>query len=78
MTEDDRPNRPFEKIRDALHCFPYAAKRPMRPAGLPDHLTQRGTNRQRVFFSPTDYKMYLALVREQPEDSGCASLLTAC
>ncbi len=25
--------------------------------GLPYHVTQRGTNSQRVFFSPTDYKI---------------------
>jgi REP element-mobilizing transposase RayT len=33
--------------------------------GLPYHVTQRGSNRQRVFYSPTDYKMYLSLLREQ-------------
>jgi REP element-mobilizing transposase RayT len=29
------------------------------------HVTQRGSNRQRVFFSPMDYRMYLSLVGEQ-------------
>jgi len=38
--------------------------------GLPYHVTQRGSNRQRVFFAPSDYKMYLSLVRDQIEDSG--------
>ena len=39
--------------------------------GRPYHVTQRETNRQRVFFCPTDYKMYLSLVREQLVDSCC-------
>ena len=42
--------------------------------GLPYHVTQRGTNRQRVFYSPTDYKMYLSLVREQLDDAECRIL----
>lgn len=42
--------------------------------GLPYHVTQRGTNRQRVFYSPTDYKMYLSLVREQLSDAECRVL----
>jgi putative transposase len=42
--------------------------------GLPYHVTQRGTNRQRVFFCPTDYKMYLSLIREQLADAGCRVL----
>ena len=42
--------------------------------GLPYHVTQRGTNRQRVFFSPTDYKMYLSLLGEQLKDSECRVL----
>jgi len=37
---------------------------------LPYHVTQRGSNRQRVFFAPSDYKTYLSLVRDQAEDSG--------
>ena len=43
-------------------------------AGLPYHVTQRGTNRQRVFYCPTDYKMYLSLVREQLADAECRVL----
>ena len=42
--------------------------------GLPYHVTQRGSNRQRVFYSPTDYKMYLSLIREQLADTGCRVL----
>jgi putative transposase len=34
------------------------------------HVTQRGTNRQRVFYAPSDYKMYLSLVRSEREDAG--------
>ena len=32
--------------------------------GLPYHVTQRGTNRERVFFSVADRKLYLQLLRE--------------
>jgi putative transposase len=42
--------------------------------GLPYHVTQRGSNRQRVFYSPTDYKMYLSLIREQLADAQCRVL----
>jgi putative transposase len=38
--------------------------------GLPYHITQRGTNRQRVFFCISDYKMYLSLLRRELDDSG--------
>jgi putative transposase len=37
--------------------------------GLPYHVTQRGTNRQRVFFCASDFKTYLSLVREQLADT---------
>jgi putative transposase len=33
--------------------------------GHPYHVTQRGTDRQTVFRTATDYKVYLALLREQ-------------
>jgi putative transposase len=33
--------------------------------GLAYHVTQRGTNRERVFFTITDYKLYLDLLRSQ-------------
>jgi putative transposase len=33
-------------------------------------VTQRGTNRQRVFFSAGDHRRYLSLAREQVEESG--------
>ncbi len=38
-------------------------------AGLAYHVTQRGSNRQNVFFSASDYRMYLSLLREQLEHS---------
>jgi putative transposase len=46
-------------------------------AGLPYHVTQRGSNRGRVFFCTSDYKMYLALIREHAE-SARARVLTYC
>jgi putative transposase len=42
--------------------------------GLPYHVTQRGSNRQRVFYSPADYKMNLSLIREQLADAECRIL----
>jgi len=39
-------------------------------AGLAYHVTQRGSNRQRVFFCATDYHMYLSLLREQIAPAG--------
>ncbi len=38
--------------------------------GLAYHVTQRGSNRQRVFFCASDYRMYLSLVRGELEDAG--------
>ena len=35
--------------------------------GVPHHMTQRGNNRQDVFFVPDDRKMYLELLREQAQ-----------
>ena len=36
----------------------------------PHHITQRGNNRQDVFFVPDDYELYLAVLREQAERYG--------
>jgi putative transposase len=33
--------------------------------GLPHHITQRGNNRQDVFFTDDDRRLYLTLLREQ-------------
>jgi putative transposase len=38
--------------------------------GLPYHITQRGTNRERVFFTVGDRALYLRLIRESQEDAG--------
>jgi len=38
--------------------------------GLPYHITQRGTNRQRVFFTVADRSLYLRLVRENQAEAG--------
>jgi len=32
--------------------------------GVPFHITQRGTNREQVFFSVSDRSLYLRLLRE--------------
>jgi putative transposase len=37
--------------------------------GLAYHVTQRGSNRQRVFHTSMDYRMYLGLLREEKEDA---------
>ena len=42
--------------------------------GLAYHVTQRGSNRQKVFFGPTDHKMYLSLMQQQLGDAGCRVL----
>jgi putative transposase len=46
-------------------------------AGLAYHVTQRGSNRQRVFYCASDYRMYLSLLREQLNDAG-ARVLAYC
>jgi len=38
--------------------------------GIPYHVTQRGTNRERVFFSTTHRKTYLSLVARHQQDAG--------
>jgi len=38
--------------------------------GYPHHVTQRGSRRQRTFFSETDYRVYLALMNETCRRSG--------
>jgi putative transposase len=38
--------------------------------GLPYHITQRGTNRQRVFFTVADRSLYLRLIRENQAEAG--------
>jgi len=38
--------------------------------GIPYHVTQRGNGRQRVFFTGTDYVLYLDLLREHAAEAG--------
>src|SRR3989304_6265032 len=38
--------------------------------GMPHHITQRGNNRQAVFFVDDDRRMYLALLKAQAEIHG--------
>ena len=38
--------------------------------GIPHHVTQRGTNRQQVFFGIADRKLYLQLIRENLGEAG--------
>jgi REP element-mobilizing transposase RayT len=45
--------------------------------GLPYHVTQRGTNREKVFFSGADCRLYLRLIRENLCDAG-AKVLAYC
>jgi putative transposase len=42
--------------------------------GIPYHITQRGTNRQRVFFSAADRLLYLRLIRERLDAAGVGVL----
>jgi putative transposase len=66
---------PFERI---WQVWPLGLRRPRNARcvepGLSYHVTQRGTNRQRVFYSPGDYAMYLALARDQLQDAACRVL----
>jgi putative transposase len=45
--------------------------------GVPYHVTQRGTGRQKVFFSIQDRKVYLDLLRQNLADAG-VRLLAYC
>jgi len=42
-----------------------------RIAGIAQHVTQRGNNRQAVFFSEQDYLYYLKVLDETAEKEGC-------
>lgn len=50
------------------HRMPRVAR--MVIPGLPHHVTQRGNNRQNVFFVDDDRRMYLTLLRGQAERFG--------
>ena len=59
----DTPGLSQERFSQNLH-FPYMPRnaRCVLP-GIPYHVTQRGTDRQRVFFLNSDREMYLHLLR---------------
>jgi putative transposase len=40
--------------------------------GVPQHITQRGNNRQACFFAPSDFNLYLALLTEASRKHKCA------
>jgi len=48
------------------------ARRPrLRIAGVPQHVIQRGNNRQATFLSPCDYSFYLHCLRDAAAKHGC-------
>jgi putative transposase len=48
------------------------ARRPrLRLAGVPQHVIQRGNNRQATFFAPRDYTFYLDCLRHEAAKHGC-------
>ena len=52
------------------HSINNAKKPSLRAAGVAHHLTQRGVNREDVFYSHRDRETYLTLVQDQREDAG--------
>jgi putative transposase len=44
----------------------------VRLAGVPQHVIQRGNNRQATFFDNSDYRRYLECLKEAGERTGCA------
>ena len=38
--------------------------------GVPHHVTQRGNRRQRTFFTPADYRLYLSIAADEFEAAG--------
>ncbi len=55
---------------DYTPCMPRAAR--IVVPGLPHHITQRGNNRQQVFFTEDDRRVYLALLHKKAEKCGVA------
>jgi len=41
-------------------------------AGIPQHITQRGNNRQACFFTNADYDLYLSLLAEASHRHRCS------
>src|SRR5687768_4695644 len=49
------------------------ARRPrLRMSGVPQHVIQRGNNRQATFFAEEDYRFYLACLQEAARKHDCA------
>ena len=73
-----RPLYPHEEARLRLSPFPisshFLVEMPRNArfvlTGQPYHVTQRGNNRQDVFFSAPDRELYLDLVRDNLTDAG--------
>lgn len=43
-------------------------------SGVPHHVTQRGARRMQVFFTPSDYRAYVALLARQADRYALPSL----
>ena len=51
------------RLHATLRYLPFMPRRArVIVPGLPHHITQRGNNRQQVFYSPDDRRLYLALL----------------
>lgn len=48
-------------------CWPMPRRSRVVAVGVPHHVTQRGNNRQQVFFSDQQRRFYLAALGEQAE-----------
>ncbi len=62
--------------KSTLFPTPSSMRRMARAvlAGVPHHLTQRGLDRQEIFFDPSDYEVYLAQVRQNAARFGTGLL----
>lgn len=49
-----------------------ARRRRLNLPGVPQHVVQRGNNRQAIFFGAGDYRFYLTTLAELSADHGCA------
>jgi putative transposase len=60
----------MRSLRDCRTKYEMPRNARIVAAGLPYHITQRGTNRERVFFTLGDRALYLQLIRENQEEAG--------
>ena len=65
---------PIYSCRDRAHLYYSSMSRVARIvlAGVPHHVTQRGNNRQTVFFTDDDRRVYLELLGQQARRFGLA------